>query len=86
MARQVQIRCNDADPGLKHHYHASSYVGKTIAEVLGLTFDRDKQKIAEILKTWIKNDVLAVVDEIDKRQSRDVKVVRSGSVNPLVVG
>jgi 5S rRNA maturation endonuclease (ribonuclease M5) len=86
MARQVQIRCNDADPGLKHHYQASSYVGKTIAEVLGLTFDRDKQKIAEILKTWIKNDVLAVVDEIDKRQSREVKVVRSGSVNPLVVG
>ena len=54
--------------------------------MLGLTFDRDKQKIAEILKTWLKNDVLAVVDEIDKWQSREVKVVRSGSVNPLVVG
>ena len=43
-------------------------------------------KISEILKIWIQNDVLCVEDEIDKRQGREIKAVRAGSVNPMVVG
>ena len=87
MAREVQIRCTEADPPYKHHYQASNYVGKVIAEVLGLKLSNksDKAKISEILKTWIQNDVLCVEDEIDKRQGREIKAVRAGSVNPMVV-
>ena len=85
MAREVQIKCTEADPPYYHHYHAKNYVGKVIAEVLGLKLSSksDKAKISEILKTWIQNDVLCVEDEIDKRQGREIKAVRAGSVNPL---
>ena len=87
MAREVQIRCTEADPPYKHHYQANNYVGKVIAEVLGLKLSckSDKAKISEILKIWIQNDVLCVEDEIDKRQGREIKAVRAGSVNPMVV-
>jgi len=86
-ARTVQLKVDEASPPYKAHYSASRYIGKLIAEVLNLNFgDKSvKSRVNHIFKTWVENDVLKIDEEHDSRNGRTVKLVRSGSNNPMAV-
>ena len=69
--RRVQARI--AEGRWRENCQAKEWAGHTVAEVLGLEAGRkaDRAKIAALLKTWIANGVLVVVEGFDeKRNSR----------------
>ena len=84
--RKVQLAVDDTETPYKFHHASSNWVGKLVAEVLGLnTNDKaDKSRINTIIKTWVSTDVLTVDEEHDGRNGRVVKVVRAGSNNVAV--
>jgi hypothetical protein len=69
----------DGEP-LRESSQSKNWVGVPIADMLGIdiTEKKGKAKVASILKTWIKTNVLAVERITDPRQARDVAVVVVG--------
>lgn len=65
---------------LRESSQSKNWVGVPIADMLGIdiTEKKGKAKVASILKTWIKTNVLAVERITDPRQARDVTVVVVG--------
>ena len=62
------------------------WVGYKVAEVLGLNINEKatNAKIKQMLKHWIKEDVLAVVERQNRRSGRLSKYVVAGSNNPNI--
>lgn len=54
----------------KHDQRSPEWVGRAVADVLALDPDekRDRVRIALLIKEWIKNDVLRVVEDYDKKR------------------
>lgn len=69
----------DGEP-LRESQQSKKWVGVPIADMLGIdiTEKKGKAKVAAILKTWIKSNVLAVERITDPRQAREVAVVVVG--------
>jgi len=59
---------------------AKNWVGYAIAETLDLDMEKDgvRQRVNSIIRTWVKTNVLTVVDMPDSRNGRDVKCVIVG--------
>ena len=77
-ARRSQQRINDERPRL--HPSSSNWAGKIVAEELELDISDkfNKARVSTILKGWIKTKVLAIDEEHDPRQGREIKIVVSG--------
>ena len=75
----------EADPP-QESARGNDWVGYTMAEVLGLNINEKaiNAKIKQMLKHWIKEDVLAVVERHNKRSGRLSKYVVAGSNNPNI--
>jgi hypothetical protein len=69
----------DGEP-LRESSQSKNWAGVPIADMLGIdiTEKKGKAKVASILKTWIKSNVLAVERITDPRQAREVAVVVVG--------
>ena len=69
----------DGEP-LRESSQSKNWVGVPIADMLGIdiTEKKGRAKVASILKTWIKTNVLAVEKVADQRQAREVSVVVVG--------
>jgi hypothetical protein len=69
----------DGEP-LRESQQSKKWVGVPIADMLGIdiTEKKGKAKVASIIKTWIKSNVLTVERITDPRQARDVAVVVVG--------
>lgn len=67
---------------------ANAWVGYVVGEVLGIDTDTaaGKARVAEMVNTWIKTDVLREQQVEDKRAGRTTTVVISGANDPLVTG
>ena len=63
---------------------AATWAGYTIAEILNIdpTDEAGRQRIKDMLNYWIKTDVLAVQDYVDRQKGRTKKVVIAGPNNP----
>ena len=68
-----------------HSVQAATWAGYAIAETLNIdpTDEVGKQRIKEMLNYWVKTDVLAVEDYMDRQKGRTKKVVIAGPNNPL---
>jgi hypothetical protein len=73
----------------RENCQAKDWVGHVVAEVLGLDLDEPvaKSKVKALLKTWIKNGALSVVEKLDaKREMRTFVVagteIKIGSAAP----
>jgi hypothetical protein len=82
-AKAAQRIVADAHSGgepLRESQQSPKWVGIPIADMLGIdiTEKRGKAKVASIVKTWIKTNVLAVERITDPRQAREVAVVVVG--------
>jgi hypothetical protein len=59
-------------------FETSAWVGKQIAQVLGLDPDKpsDKAQISGLIKTWVKNEALKVIErKNEKRETKKLVVV-----------
>lgn len=76
--RAVQSKV--ADGQWRENNQASDWVGKAVAEAIGLDLTRvsDKAKVKALLKTWIANGALVVVERKDHR-SEVRKFIEVGS-------
>lgn len=66
----------------REHHSAEEWVGKAVATVLGLNVENKAQKrrIIEMLKTWVREGALIIVDAHDSRRKK-VKFVEVGTWN-----
>jgi hypothetical protein len=82
--RQV-VAAMAADPP-QESSRGNDWVGYKVAEVLGLNINEKaiNAKIKQMLKHWIKEDVLAVVERQNRRSGRLSKYVVAGSNNPNI--
>jgi len=76
-AQRIVADAHTAGESLRESSQSKNWVGVPIADMLGIdiTEKKGKAKIASILKTWIKTNVLAVERITDPRQAREVAVV-----------
>jgi len=79
-AQRIVADAHTAGESLRESSQSKNWVGVPIADMLGIdiTEKKGKAKIASILKTWIKTNVLAVERITDPRQAREVAVVVVG--------
>lgn len=84
-ARRVQLAIAEmeADPP-RESIQSTKWVGHVVADVLGFDMKdkAEKAKVSQIVRAWIKSDVLTVEAIYDTRNGRDVKVVFPGQNNP----
>lgn len=81
-ARRVQIEVAAlADNPPRKDSQSADWVGHIVARVLNLdsSDDGDRNRIKDLLKTWVKTGVLAITQVRDQRRGRDVSVVVSGT-------
>ena len=64
---------------------SATWVGYIIADTLNIDAEDEagRQRIKEMLKYWIKTNVLTVQDYVDRQKGRTKKVVIAGPNNPL---
>lgn len=81
---QSALRLMEDDPP-RLNTQSASWVGYVVARVLGVDADdkATKTRITNMVKTWIKTDVLEVVEIRDTRNGRDAKAVLAGKNNPM---
>ena len=67
-----------------HSVQAATWAGYIIADTLNIDADDEagRSRIKEMLKYWIKTDVLAIDERTNARAGRTVKVVIAGPNNP----
>ena len=58
---------------------AEDWVGRPIAQVLGLDAGRDKKRISAILKTWLDNGALVTVEGHDDHQRKTKTFIEVGT-------
>ncbi len=78
-ARKIQVQADMEE--YRYHHASADWVGKLIANVLGLNLDdkKDKSRTQQLLKGWISTDVLSIIEE--RRNGKTVKIVKAGSNN-----
>ena len=85
-ARKVQIAIShmEDEPPLES-VQSSRWAGNVVARILGLDLEdkAHKARVQNMLRTWIKTNVLAVVEVRNNRAGRDVKAIIAGPNNPL---
>ena len=64
---------------------AKDWVGHAVAQVAGLSIDKDKARIKAILKTWKRNGALKVENLPDKNGDERPFVVVGDPVDPAQV-
>lgn len=64
------------------------WAGEIVADVLGLNLAKKtgKERVKTIIAGWIKNDVLRIAEEEDRRAGRTVKVIIAGANDPMIMG
>jgi RecA-family ATPase len=79
-AQRIVADAHTNDEPLRESQQSKKWVGVPIADMLGIdiTEKKGKAKVAAIIKTWIKTNVLAVERITDPRQAREVAVVVVG--------
>ena len=79
-AQRIVADAHTAGEPLRESSQSKNWAGVPIADMLGIdiTEKKGKAKIASIMKTWIKTNVLAVERITDPRQAREVAVVVVG--------
>jgi hypothetical protein len=79
-AQRIVADAHTAGEPLRESSQSKNWAGVPIADMLGIDISekKGKAKIASILKTWIKTNVLAVERITDPRQAREVAVVVVG--------
>jgi RecA-family ATPase len=79
-AQRIVSDAHTNDEPLRESQQSKKWVGVPIADMLGIdiTEKKGKAKVAAIIKTWIKTNVLAVERITDPRQAREVVVVVVG--------
>jgi hypothetical protein len=77
-AKLMEVQRAVADGSYRENVRSADWVGNIIAQVLGMDPDDEKRRIASILKQWIKNDVLRVVERDDEMR-RPRKFVEVGT-------
>ena len=75
-----------ADPP-QESSRGNDWVGNTVANFLGLDINEKtiNARIKEIIKHWIKEDVLTVVERDNPRAGRTTKYIFAGSNNPNIM-
>jgi hypothetical protein len=85
-ARKVQLAIShmEDDPPLES-VQSSRWAGHIVARILGLDLEdkADKARVQNMLRTWVKTNVLTVVEVRNPRAGRDVKAIIAGPNNPL---
>lgn len=73
-----------ANPQPRYSSQSTQWVGKIVAEVLGLDLEdkNHRARVNTMIGTWLKTGVLAVEEVEDSRQGRPVKVVVAGKNPP----
>ena len=63
---------------------SATWAGYIIADTLNIDADDEagRSRIKEMLKYWIKTDVLAIEEQHDRQKGRTKKVVIAGPNNP----
>jgi hypothetical protein len=79
-AQRIVADAHTAGEPLRESSQSKNWAGVPIADMLGIDISekKGKAKVASILKTWIKTNVLAVERITDPRQAREVAVVVVG--------
>lgn len=79
-AMRVQRAVGQAaeDEPLRANQQSKTWVGYTVADVLGLDIEDEKARVKVIIKTWIDTDVLRIERFPDAKQGRDVPCVVVG--------
>ena len=80
---QVQTRV--AAGQWRDSVQAKDWVGNVVAQVAGLSIDKDKARIKAILKTWKRNGALKVENLPDKNGDERPFVVVGDPVDPAQV-
>lgn len=65
--------------GLRQNSQATEWVGNVVAEVLDIDIGTadGKRKVSRLIKIWIENDALRVVQVVDKKGERPAIEVRN---------
>ena len=82
-ARTIQrlvANANEAGNPYRESAQSKSWVGVAVADLIDIdiTDKAGRNKVATIIKTWIKSKVLAVEKVQDSRQARDVSIIVPG--------
>lgn len=82
-AREVCRRLRDGDPRNRESPQATDWIGKLVAEVVGLEAESagEKRRIKSIIGLWLKNEVLASDTTRDSKKGRDVNILVAGTNN-----
>jgi len=77
----IQVQRAVSDGRWRESVQAKNWVGRAVAPVMALDADdkRDAQRIKLLLREWIKNGVLEVVDDIDPERRETKKFVVVGN-------
>lgn len=88
-ARRVQLAMAEMEdePPLES-VQSARWAGKFIAPLLGLDIDdkASKARVQNMIRTWLKSGVLAVVEVRNARAGRDVRAIIAGPNNPMREG
>lgn len=73
-----------ANPAPRYSSQSAQWVGKIVAEVLGLNLDdkNHRARVNTMIGTWVKTGVLAVEEVEDTRNGRTTKAVFAGPNQP----
>lgn len=70
--RQVQERV--ANGKFRKDVQSKSWVGHVVADVCNLSSESDRHRIKDIIKTWVDNDMLRYVEELDEQRKTKIFV------------
>jgi len=87
-AVRVQTLVGQAEPKPRFSSQAAGWVGVIVADALGLdlTDKAHRARVNSMIGTWIRTQVLEVVEIYDPTKGRDTKIVVPGSNKPTVEG
>lgn len=79
-ALRVQGLVDIANPSARYSSQSTNWVGKIVAEVLGLDVDdkNHRARVNSMISTWIKSKVLMVEEVPDGRAGRPIKIILKG--------
>lgn len=87
-ALRVQTLVGQAEPKPRFSSQAAGWVGVIVADALGLdlTDKAQRARVNSMIGTWIRTQVLEVVEVHDPAKGRETKIVVPGTNKPTVEG
>ena len=87
-ALRVQSLVGQANPPPRFSSQAAGWVGVIVADALGLdlTDKAQRARVNSMIGTWIRTQVLEVVEVHDPAKGRDTKIIVPGSNKPVPEG